>query len=66
MVAAVHAMDGHLGYSGAGKTPGIDVSQRALARIERNRKHLIGELRRAHETKIENAKAANKHWKDQS
>ena len=55
-----------LGYSGAGKTPGMDVSQRALARVERNRKHLIGELRRAHETKIENAKAANKHWKDRS
>ena len=53
-----------LGYSGAGKTPGMDVSQRTLARVERNRRHLIGELRRAHETKIENAKAANKHWKD--
>ena len=40
------------------------VTQRALARVERNRKHLIGELRRAHESKIESAKAANKQWKE--
>lgn len=52
-----------VGYSGTGKTPGLDVTQRALARVERNRKHLIGELRRAHESKIESAKAANKQWK---
>jgi Protein of unknown function (DUF3987) len=52
-----------VGYSGSGKTPGLDVTQRALSRIERNRKHLIGELRRAHESKIESAKAANKQWK---
>lgn len=52
-----------VGYSGTGKTPGLDVTQRPLARIERNRKHLIGELRRAHEGKIESAKAANKKWK---
>jgi Protein of unknown function (DUF3987) len=51
-----------VGYSGTGKTPGLDVSQRALARIERNRKHLIGELRRAHESKIEIAKTAKKQW----
>jgi hypothetical protein len=53
-----------VGYSGTGKTPGLDVTQRALARIERNRKRLIGELRRAHESKIESAKAANKQWKE--
>jgi uncharacterized protein DUF3987 len=52
-----------VGYSGTGKTPGLDVTQRALARVERNRKHLIGELRRAHESKIESAKAANNQWK---
>src|SRR6516225_4416559 len=40
------------------------VTQRALARVERNRKHLIGELRRAHESKIESAKAANKQRKE--
>ena len=54
---------GIVGYSGTGKTPGLDVTQRALARIERNRKLLVGELRRAHESKIESAKAANKQWK---
>ena len=53
-----------LGCSGAGKTPGMDVTQRALARIERNRKQFIGELRRAHESKIERAKAAKKQWQD--
>ena len=52
-----------VGYSGAGKTPGLEVSQRALARIERNREHLVGELRRAHESKIERAKAASNRWK---
>jgi hypothetical protein len=52
-----------VGYSGTGKTPGLDVSQRALARIERNREHLVGELRRAHESKIERAKAASNQWK---
>jgi hypothetical protein len=53
-----------VGYSGAGKTPGLDVSQRALARIERNRKRLIGELRRAHERKTESAKIAKKQWQE--
>jgi Protein of unknown function (DUF3987) len=53
-----------VGDSGTGKTPGLDVSQRALARIERNRKHLIGELRRAHESRIEIAKTAKKQWQD--
>jgi hypothetical protein len=52
-----------VGYSGTSKTPGLDVTQRALARIERRRKPLLGELRRAHESKIESAKTANKHWK---
>ena len=51
-----------VGYSGAGKTPGLEVSQRALARIEANRKHRIGELRRAHESKVESAKTAKKQW----
>jgi hypothetical protein len=53
-----------VGYSGTGKTPGLDVTQRALARVERNRKPLIGELRRAHESKIESAKATHKQWKE--
>jgi Protein of unknown function (DUF3987) len=52
-----------VGNSGTGKTPGLDVTKRALALIERNLKPHIGELRRAHESKIESAKAANKQWK---
>jgi hypothetical protein len=54
-----------IGDSGSGKTPGLDVTLRGLARIERNRKPLIGQLRRAHESKIERAKAANKQWKEE-
>jgi Protein of unknown function (DUF3987) len=53
-----------VGNSGTGKTPGLNVSQRALARIERNRKHLIGELRRAHEGKVELAKTTKKIWQE--
>ena len=53
-----------VGYSGTGKTPGLDVSHRALARVEHNRKHLIGELRRAHERKTESAKTAKKQWQE--
>jgi hypothetical protein len=52
-----------VGHSGAGKTPGIDVTRRALSAIERSRKHKIGELQRAHETRVEGAKAAEKKWK---
>jgi hypothetical protein len=51
------------GISGTGKTPGLDVTKRALSKIERDRKHLIGEKRRDHEGKNERAKAANKYWK---
>src|SRR5262245_23682218 len=38
-----------VGFSGTGKTPGLDVSRRALAAIQRSRKHKVGELRKAHE-----------------
>jgi hypothetical protein len=52
-----------VGFSGTGKTPGIDVSKRALSLIERSRKHRLGEKQRAHETRAESAKAAEKKWK---
>ena len=52
-----------VGYSGSGKTPGIDVSRRALARIERSRKSSVKELRIAHEQKATAAKAAVKKWR---
>jgi hypothetical protein len=52
-----------IGFSGTGKTPGIDVVRRALALIEQNRRTRIAELERAHETRAEAAKAARKKWK---
>jgi Protein of unknown function (DUF3987) len=52
-----------VGYSGTGKTPGLDVTKRALTKIERDRRARIGELRRVHESKAEQARAAHKAWK---
>ena len=52
-----------VGYSGSGKTPGIDVTLRALSRIERSRKDNVDELRTAHEQKATAAKAALSKWK---
>ena len=54
---------GIVGFSGTGKTPGIDVTKRALAQIERDRKSKVSELRCAHEARKETAKAARKKWK---
>jgi Protein of unknown function (DUF3987) len=52
-----------VGYSGTGKTPGLDVSRRALAAIDRSRKHELAELLRAHEARLGLAKAVAKKWK---
>jgi hypothetical protein len=52
-----------VGWSGSGKTPGINVSKRAVSRIEQSRKGRIAELQRAHEKRTETAKAAGKKWK---
>jgi hypothetical protein len=54
-----------VGFSGTGKTPGIDATKRALALVERNRREKIADLRRAHETKRETAKALRDAWKKQ-
>jgi hypothetical protein len=51
-----------IGFSGTGKTPGIDVTRRALALIERGRKQEIAELQRQHETSAQKAKAEKKKW----
>jgi hypothetical protein len=51
-----------VGFSGSGKTPGIDVTKRVLAEIERRRKDTITELQRAHVTHVEAAKALRKKW----
>ena len=54
-----------VGYSGTGKTPGIDVVKRALSHIEKERRTKIADLQREHETRAEAAKAAQKEWKRQ-
>ena len=53
-----------VGFSGTAKTPGIDVTKRALAQIEKDRKHKIADLQRQHELKVEFAKAENKKWRE--
>src|SRR5882672_11381557 len=52
-----------IGDSGTGKTPGLAVTKRPLTYIEGSRRHRDADLRRAHETKVEAAKAAEKAWK---
>jgi hypothetical protein len=51
-----------VGCSGTGKTPGIDASRLALMEIERGRRNEIIDMRLAHETREEAAKAARKKW----
>jgi uncharacterized protein DUF3987 len=53
-----------VGASGSSKTPGLDVSKRALAKIEHSRQTEIAELRRKYETDAERAKAKYKAWKE--
>jgi hypothetical protein len=54
---------GVVGFSGTSKTPGIDATKRALSQIERDRSYKIAELQRAHEGRVEAAKAARAEWK---
>jgi hypothetical protein len=49
-------------YSGEGKTPGINVTRKALAHIEQERKQEIAQLKREHERKAALAKASKKKW----
>lgn len=53
-----------VGFSGTAKTPSIDVTKRALAQIEKDRKPKIADLQRQHESRIETAKAEHKKWKE--
>jgi Protein of unknown function (DUF3987) len=52
-----------VGFSGTGTTPGLNVTTRALDAIERSRKGKIAELRGAHNSRAETAKAAAKKWR---
>ena len=54
-----------VGFSGTGKTPGIDCTKRALALVERNRKEKVAEMQRAHETRREASKALRDAWSKQ-
>jgi len=63
MARALRFLGRHRRLSGTGKTPGISVSTRALRFIEKGQEEEITALRRAHETRIEGAKAAQKKWK---
>ena len=52
-----------VGLSGTGKTPGINVSKRALVEVERKRQITIDGKRRSHEAIREAAKLAREQWK---
>jgi len=52
-----------VGFSGTSKTPGINATRRALSQVERDRKPKIAEQQRAHESRVEAAKAARALWK---
>jgi hypothetical protein len=52
-----------VGFSGDGKTPGLDATRRALAQIELDRATEITNLRLEHEAKVEAAKVARDLWK---
>jgi hypothetical protein len=56
---------GIVGFSGTGKTPGLEVTKRALAAIEREKRDDFAELRRKHDSKVEAARAARAAWKKQ-
>ena len=54
-----------IGFSGTGKTPGIDVTRRVLSLIERERKQKVAEMQREHETHAQKAKAEKKKWEQE-
>jgi hypothetical protein len=54
-----------IGFSGTGKTPGIDVTRRVLSLIERERKQKVAEIQREHETRAQKAKAEKKKWEQE-
>jgi uncharacterized protein DUF3987 len=51
-----------VGFSGTGKTPGIEVTRGVLSEIERARKDKITEMQREHESRAQKAKAERKKW----
>jgi Protein of unknown function (DUF3987)/Bifunctional DNA primase/polymerase, N-terminal len=51
-----------VGFSGTGKTPGLNVTKRCVKQVERNNKNNDDARRRAYETKKESASAAHAKW----
>jgi hypothetical protein len=51
---------GIVGFSGTGKTPGLEVTKRALAAVEREKRDNLADLRRKHDSKVEAARAARR------
>jgi hypothetical protein len=51
-----------VGFSGTGKTPGLNVSKRCVKQVERNNKNNDDAKRRDYETKKESASAARAKW----
>ena len=61
----MHDVDGNSWMLRRRKTPGIDVTKRVLAAIERDRMDKIAALRLEHETRVESAaNAVAKKWKE--
>jgi hypothetical protein len=52
-----------VGFSGTGKSPGLTTIRRPLDDVADDYKIKVAELRRAHELKVEQAKAARAAWK---
>jgi len=53
-----------VGQSGTGKTPGLDVSRRALSAIDRARAPDIADLERRHDARVEAAKIQHRLWRE--
>jgi Protein of unknown function (DUF3987)/Primase C terminal 2 (PriCT-2) len=53
-----------VGFSGSGKSPGLNVTRNALAKIENDRKARVDALRQEHDSNAERARAVFKAWKD--
>jgi hypothetical protein len=52
-----------VGFSGTGKTPGIDATRNALEEVVQKRENEIYEIKRKHDQKTERARAAHAKWK---
>src|SRR5262245_11376285 len=54
-----------VGFSGTGKTPGIDATRKPVGHIEYQRRDKVAELQRQHETRAQAAKVAKKKWENE-